>query len=175
MPLLAPIVLLHGPEGLVVCTLMAGVILIVLGACKLGVMIKYIPYPVVTGFTSGIAIIILSTQIRDFFGLQDKLPPDFIGKLRALAEHFQPNWAAVFLATLATLAVWLWPKKLGRHLPGSIVIVILATVASVTFHFTENYGIQTIGTAFGDMGGACRCRTGRRCRSMNGARCCRRR
>ncbi len=61
----------------------------------MGSLIKYIPYPVVTGFTSGIAIIILSTQIRDFFGLNEKLPPDFIGKLRLLAENFQPNWATV--------------------------------------------------------------------------------
>jgi SulP family sulfate permease len=151
VPLLAPIVLLHGPEALVVCAMMAGVILFVLGASKLGTLIKFIPYPVVTGFTSGIAIIILSTQIRDFFGLQNKLPPDFIGKLRALAENFQPNWATVFLATLATLAIWFWPKKIGRHLPGSIVVVILVTLASVIFHFTEKFGIQTLGTAFGDM------------------------
>jgi SulP family sulfate permease len=151
VPLLAPIVMLHGPAALVVCAMMAGVILFVLGASKLGTLIKFIPFPVVTGFTSGIAIIILSTQIRDFFGLQNKLPPDFIGKLRALAENFQPNWATVFLATLATVAIWFWPKKIGRHLPGSIVIVILVTVASVIFHFTEKLGIQTLGTAFGDM------------------------
>jgi SulP family sulfate permease len=151
VPLLAPIVMLHGPEALVVCAMMAGVILFVLGASKLGTLIKFIPYPVVTGFTSGIAIIILSTQIRDFFGLQNKLPPDFIGKLRALAGNFEPNWATVFLATLATLAIWFWPKKIGRHLPGSIVVVILVTLASVIFHFTEKFGIQTLGTAFGDM------------------------
>ena len=151
VPLLAPIVMLHGPEGLVVCTLMAGVILFALGAGRLGNLIKFIPFPVVTGFTSGIAIIILSTQIRDFFGLQIKLPPDFIGKLRALAGNFEPNRATLLLATLATLAIWFWPKKLGRHLPGSIVVVILATVASVIFHFPENHGIQTIGLAFGDM------------------------
>jgi sulfate permease, SulP family len=151
VPLLAPIVMLHGPAGLVVCTLMAGVILIVLGASKLGTLIKFIPYPVVTGFTSGIAIIILSTQIRDFFGLQNKLPPDFIGKLRALAGNFEPNWVTVMLATLATLAIWFWPKKIGRHLPGSIVVVIFVTLASVFFHFTEKFGIQTLGTAFGDM------------------------
>jgi SulP family sulfate permease len=151
VPLLAPIVMLHGPEALVVCAMMAGVILFVLGASKLGTLIKFIPYPVVTGFTSGIALIILSTQIRDFFGLQNKLPPDFIGKLRALAGNFEPNWATVFLATLATLAIWFWPKKIGRHLPGSIVIVILVTVAAVIFHFTEKFGIQTLGTAFGDM------------------------
>src|SRR5277367_2640758 len=151
VPLLAPIVVKHGPEALVVCAMMAGVILIVLGASKLGTLIKFIPYPVVTGFTSGIAIIIMSTQIRDFFGLQNKLPPDFFGKLRMLAENFQPNWATVVLATLATLAIWFWPKKIGRHLPGSIVVVILVTLASVFFHFNENFGIQTLGTAFGEM------------------------
>jgi SulP family sulfate permease len=151
VPLLAPIVMLHGPEALVVCAMMAGVILFVLGASKLGTLIKFIPYPVVTGFTSGIAIIILSTQIRDFFGLSEKLPPDFFGKLRTLAENFSPNWATVILATLASLAIWFWPRKIGRHLPGSIVVVILVTVASVIFHFNEKFGIETLGTAFGEM------------------------
>jgi sulfate permease, SulP family len=151
VPLLAPIVMKHGPEALVVCALMAGVILIVLGASKLGTLIKFIPYPVVTGFTSGIAIIIISTQIRDFFGLQNKLPPDFIGKLGTLAENFQPNWATVVLATLATLAIWFWPQKIGRHVPGSIVIVILTAAASVFFHFPARFGIQTLGTQFGGM------------------------
>ncbi len=151
VPLLAPIVMKHGPEALVVCAMMAGVILIVLGASKLGTLIKYIPYPVVTGFTSGIAIIIVSTQIRDFFGLQNKLPPDFIGKLRALTENFQPNWPTVVLATLATLAIWFWPQKIGRRIPGSILIVVLAAAASVFFHLNEKFGIQTLGTAFGNM------------------------
>jgi SulP family sulfate permease len=151
VPLLAPIVMKHGPEALVVCAMMAGVILIVLGASKLGTLIKYIPFPVVTGFTSGIAIIIMSTQIRDFFGLQNKLPPDFIGKLQTLAQNFQPNWPTVLLAVAATLAVWFWPQKIGRHVPGSIVIVILAAAASVFFHFNEKFGIQTLGTAFGEM------------------------
>jgi SulP family sulfate permease len=151
VPLLAPIVMKHGPEALVVCAMMAGVILIVLGASKLGTLIKFIPYPVVTGFTSGIAIIIISTQIRDFFGLQNKLPPDFIGKLRSLAENFQPNWPTVLLAAAATLAIWFWPKKIGRRIPGSIVIVVLAAAASVFFHFNEKFGIQTLGTAFGEM------------------------
>jgi SulP family sulfate permease len=163
VPLLAPIVLLHGPEALVVCALMAGVILFVLGACKLGTMIRYIPFPVVTGFTSGIAIIIMSTQIRDFFGLQIKLPPDFMGKIRDLvgerdllgAYHFhlnfQPNLPTVLLAVTATLAIWFWPKKIGRRVPGSMVVVILATVASVVFSFNEKFGIATLGSQFGAM------------------------
>lgn len=151
VPLLAPIVMKHGPEALVVCTLMAGVILIVLGACKLGTMIKYIPFPVVTGFTSGIAIIIISTQIRDFFGLPQKLPPDFTGKLGVLAGNFQPNWPTVLLAILATLAIWYWPKKIGRFVPGSIVVVVLATVISVHFQFHDKWGIATLGSQFGEM------------------------
>jgi SulP family sulfate permease len=151
VPLLAPIVLVHGPQALVVCALMAGVILFVLGACKLGTMIKYIPFPVVTGFTSGIAIIILSTQIKDFFGLSQKLPADFPGKLRALAENFQPNWPTVFLATAATLSIWFWPKKLGRRLPGSIAVIVVAALAVKFFHWNEQSGIQTLFSQFGEM------------------------
>ena len=151
VPLLAPIVLLHGPEALVVCALMAGVILFVLGACKLGTMIKYIPFPVVTGFTSGIAIIILSTQIRDFFGLSQKLPPDFIGKVRALAENFHPNWPTVLLAVVCTLAIWFWPKKIGHRVPGSIVVIVLASAVVKFLHWDEQFGIQTLFSQFGEM------------------------
>jgi sulfate permease, SulP family len=151
VPLLAPIVMKHGPESLVACALMAGVVLVILGATKLGSLIKYIPYPVVMGFTSGIAIIIISTQIRDFFGLQEKLPPDFIGKLAALTHNIHPNWPTFFLAIAATLAIWFWPKKIGRHIPGSIIVVVLAGAASAFFKWPENLGMQTLGTAFGEM------------------------
>ena len=157
VPLLAPIVVMMGrrarvgPEGLVVCAMMAGVILFVLGASRLGTMIKYIPFPVVTGFTSGIAIIIMSTQIRDFFGLQTKLPPDFIGKLQSLAGDFQPELADGFAGNAGTLAIWFWPKKIGHRLPGSIVVILLASLLSVYFQFKKNSDIQTLGTAFGEM------------------------
>jgi SulP family sulfate permease len=151
VPLLAPIVMKHGPEALVVCALMAGVIQIVLGACQLGSLIKYIPFPVVTGFTSGIAIIIISTQVRDFFGLPEKLPPDFIGKLETLAGSFHPNWPTVLLGVICTVAIWNWPKLAGRRIPGSIVIVVLAAAASAFFDWPDKWGIQTLGTQFGDM------------------------
>ena len=163
VPLLAPIVLLHGPEALVVCALMAGVILFALGACKLGSMIKYIPFPVVMGFTSGIAIIILSTQIRDFFGLPEKLPADFIGKFQGFFyepdangrlifhPHFHLNWPTVLLAVICTLAIWFWPKKIGRRLPGSIVVILLASFAVKFFQWDEQFGIQTLFSQFGEM------------------------
>ncbi len=158
VPLLAPIVVMagpegraFGPEGLVVCAMMAGVILFVLGATRLGSLIKFIPFPVVTGFTSGIAIIIISTQTQDFFGLPEKLPADFIGKLHALANSFEPNWPTVLLAAIATLTIWFWPKKLGHRVPGSIVVIVLASVVSVVFQFHERFGIQTLGAAFGEM------------------------
>jgi len=151
VPLLAPIVAMHGAAALVACTLMAGVILLILGICRLGTMIKYIPFPVVTGFTSGIAIIILSTQIHDFVGLNEKLPSDFVGKIATLASNFHPNWATVVVSTLAALAIWFWPKKIGRRMPGSMAIVILAAVMSWGFDWPAHFGIQTLGTAFGEM------------------------
>ena len=134
-----------------VCALMAGVILIALGAARMGTMIKYIPFPVVTGFTSGIAIIILSTQLRDFFGLSARLPSDFVEKIHAFATHFQPNWPTVLLATVSTVLIWFWPKKLGRLLPGSIVVIVFAGLASRFLDLPGGCGIQTLGTAFGDM------------------------
>jgi SulP family sulfate permease len=151
VPLLAPIVMKHGPEALVVCALMAGFILIVLGACKLGSLIRYIPFPVVTGFTSGIAIIIMSTQIRDFFGLHEKLPPDFIGKLQALVVDFHPHWSTVALGIICSLAIWYWPKRIGHRIPGSMAIVVLAAIASAVFNLPDKFGIQTLGTQFGEM------------------------
>jgi sulfate permease, SulP family len=151
VPLLAPIVLVHGPGGLVVCALMAGVVLFLLGATKMGTLIKFIPFPVVTGFTSGIAIIILSTQIRDFFGLSVKLPPDFVGKLQVLAGGFRPNWPTVGLASVSAVAIWFWPKKIGRFLPGSMAIIILAAAGAAFLHLNDRFGIQTLGTQFGTM------------------------
>src|SRR5580765_2207539 len=79
----------YGLGNLIICTIMAGVMLLVMGFTQMGTMIKYIPYPVTTGFTSGIAVLIFSTQIKDFFGLKlDKVPQDFVEKIRVLGAHF---------------------------------------------------------------------------------------
>ena len=90
----------HGLEQLILCTAMAGVILVFMGATRMGTMIKYIPYPVTTGFTCGIAVLIFSTQIKDFLGLQTgALPADFPGRMRVLGLSLSTvNWPATALA-----------------------------------------------------------------------------
>jgi len=151
VPMLVPIVAAHGPQGLVACALIAGVILIGLGVARLGTMIRFIPYPVVTGFTSGIAVIILSTQLRDFFGLSTALPADFVGKIRILISDFSPNWPTLGMALAGTLLIWFWPASLGRKLPATIVVILVAAGATALFQLNARWGIATIGSQFGDM------------------------
>ena len=147
--ILAPIVALYGPEGLVVCTLLAGVMLLVMGLTGMGTLIKFIPFPVVTGFTSGIAIIILSTQINDFFGLGLKPPSDFIGKMKMFLPNFHPNWTAAGLAASSVALIVLWPARLARRVPGSIVAIVLSAAAVMIFKIDEQFGVETIGSKFG--------------------------
>src|ERR1041385_2265592 len=89
----------YGPENLAICTIMAGVILFIMGAARLGTMIKFIPYPVTMGFTSGIAVLIFSTQIKDFFGLRvEKVPSEFVEKMKVLVAHASTaQWGTVAL------------------------------------------------------------------------------
>lgn len=137
----------YGIQNLVICTAMAGVMLVVMALARLGTMIKFIPYPVTTGFTSGIAIIIFSTQIKDFFGLNvDKVPAEFPEKMRVLAEHAGTiNWTNTALAAASLAVIILWPRKLARRVPGSIVALLLGTIVTRLFHLP----IETIGTRFG--------------------------
>ncbi len=151
VPLLAPIVAVHGPQGLVACALIAGVILIALGVTRMGSMIRFIPYPVVIGFTSGIAVIILSTQLRDFFGLSATLPADFIGKLIALATDFHPNWATVAMASVGVAMIWFWPASWARRVPASIAVILLGGVVTAVFQLGERWDIATLGSQFGAM------------------------
>src|SRR5947207_8367957 len=103
----------YGAENLAICTIMAGVILLVMGMAKLGTMIKYIPYPVTMGFTSGIAVLIFSTQIKDFFGLKvDKVPSEFIEKMKVIGEHFTTfQWPTLILAAGSFAIIKLWPRS----------------------------------------------------------------
>jgi SulP family sulfate permease len=150
--ILAPIVALHGPEGLVVCTFLSGCMLLVMGGVGMGTMIRFIPFPVVTGFTSGIAIIILSTQINDFFGLGLKgLSAEFVPKMVVIAGHFRPSPAAAILATACLLLILFWPARWARRVPGSIAAILLSAVAVYLFKLDAAPGIETIGTKFGGL------------------------
>jgi SulP family sulfate permease len=138
----------HGYEGLAVATLIAGVILIIMGIARLGSVIKFIPYPVTVGFTSGIALIIFITQIREFFGLpiQD-MPPDFIEKISVYAQHFSGvNLYAVGIGLVSLLIMIFW-KKLTDKVPGSLIAILLTTAAVQIFQLP----VDTIGSRFGDV------------------------
>ena len=137
----------YGAENLAICTIMAGAMLLIMGFARLGTMIKYIPYPVTAGFTSGIAVLIFSTQIKDFGGLTvDKVPSEFFQKMKVLIENagsFQ--WPTLLMAVASLGIIRFWPGKWQRRVPGSIVALVLATVAVAIFHPS----VETIGSKFG--------------------------
>src|SRR6266542_70605 len=137
----------YGLDNLLVCTVMAGVILAVMGFTRMGTMIKFIPYPVTMGFTCGIAVLIFSTQIKDFLGLKlDAVPADFVEKMKALGENLGTfQWPSAALALGSVLIILFWPKRLARHVPGSIVAVVSATALVSLLQIP----VETIRTRFG--------------------------
>ena len=144
--IVAGIIAKFGVSGLLIVTVMAGAILIVMGLTGLGTAVKFIPRPVIVGFTNGIAILIASTQIKDFLGLQiGSVPSEFLARMGVLAAAISTTqWPTVVLST-ASLALILVIPRLSRRIPGSIVAVALAT-ASVAFFALP---VATIGSAFG--------------------------
>src|SRR5437868_1014558 len=142
----AGIVAVHGLDGLFMCTMMAGVLLVVLGATGMGSAVKFIPRPVVIGFTNGIAVLIASTQIKDFFGLHAaKVPGEFWLRMKVLAAAFPTwSWRATLLA-VCTVAVMLACRALSNRIPGPIIAMLGATLAVYLLKFP----VETIGTKFG--------------------------
>jgi SulP family sulfate permease len=142
----AAIVNKHGLDGLFMCTMMAGVILVVLGVTGLGTAVKYIPRPVVIGFTNGIAVLIASTQIKDFFGLTiPEVPSEFLGRLEAIAAHWHTlSWSATTMAG-AALAGMLWLRRRAPQVPGSVVALLLGTGVA----WSAALPLETIVTRFG--------------------------
>src|SRR5271169_4517274 len=130
----AGIIAKHGIDGLFMCTMMAGVLLVLLGVTGMGTMVKYFPRPVVVGFTNGIAILIASTQIRDFFGLKmEHVPGDFFHRMGAIAEHFYTlNWAATAVG-VTSLLVMILCLRFFKRVPGAIVVCFGATAAVSLF------------------------------------------
>ena len=142
----AGIVATYGLDGLFMCTLMAGVILIGLGLTGLGTSVKYIPRPVVIGFTNGIAILIASTQIRDFFGLRTPaLPGDFLGRARVLAAYANTISVPSTTVAIITVATVLALRRVSRRIPGSIIALLLGTAIA----WVMGLPIETIGERFG--------------------------
>ena len=148
----------YGMQGLTIATLMAGVFLILFGVLHLGTIIKYIPYPIVVGFTSGIAVTIFTTQVKDLLGMQmDKVPADFIEKWGAYLQHLgdiDPWSAMVGIVSVALIASWpMLARRFHlsplRSLPGSLVAIIIMTIAALLLkHYAGITSIETIGDRF---------------------------
>ena len=142
----AGIVAVHGVDGLFMCTVMAGILLVIMGATGLGTGVKFIPRPVVIGFTNGIAVLIASTQVKDFLGLHlEKVPGVFWLRVEALAQNFHTlsyQATALAIGTLLTLIVC---RSISARIPGPIVALILGTLA---VYFLK-LPVETIGTRFG--------------------------
>ena len=142
-----------GLEGLAVATFMAGLILVLMGLFKLGTVIKFIPYPIVVGFTAGIALTILSTQVNDFLGmgLRD-LPGDFVTKWGVYFSNFDHIHIPTLLVALASLAIIIVTPKISKRLPGALLaIVVITAVVYVLKIYDPALGITTIGDRFGGM------------------------
>lgn len=146
------IISLYGLEGLALATFMAGCILVLLGLFRLGTVIKFIPYPIVVGFTAGIAVTIFSTQMPDFFGLtiDEKVPGDFIGKWGVYLRHFSTADMTTAVVGLLSLAIIIITPKISKRIPGALTAIVVVTlllwIAKEYFGVT---GVQTIGDRFG--------------------------
>ncbi|HEY2117756.1 MAG TPA: sulfate permease [Candidatus Acidoferrum sp.] len=136
----------YGIAGLFTCTMLAGVILVIMGITGLGALVKYFPRPVVVGFTNGIAILIASTQLRDFFGLRmEHVPGDFFHRMGALAQNFHTLNPVATILGVVSLIVMIVCVKYFKKIPGAILVCFGATAAVRLFHLP----IETIGTRFG--------------------------
>jgi len=146
----AGIVAAHGVDGLFLCTVMAGALLVIMGLTGLGTAVKFIPRPVVIGFTNGIGVLIASTQVKDFFGLHlGTVPGVFWLRMEALATHFKTlSFESTALAVFTLLTVIIC-RGISARIPGSIVALLLATCAVYCFKLP----VETIGTRFGELPG----------------------
>jgi len=144
--IVAGIILRFGVSGLALVGIMAGVLLLVMGFTGLGTAVKYIPRPVIIGFTNGIALLIASTQIKDFLGLKTPaVPGDFLGRMNVLARCAGTmRWQTVAVAGASLAIILLWPR-LTKRIPGSIIALFLLTAITAGLHLP----IETIGTKFG--------------------------
>ena len=146
------IVAQYGISGLIVATVLAGIILVLMGIFKLGSIIKFIPYPIVVGFTSGIAVVIFSTQVKDFLGLTiENLPSEFIPQWGAYFTHLATFRLHEFLLSLGCLLVIIFWPKVTNKVPGSLIAIILGTAASILLTKFGVAEFATIGSKFPEL------------------------
>jgi SulP family sulfate permease len=141
------IVAQYGLANLLICTMMAGVMLLAMGALRLGALIKFIPLPVIIGFTNGIAVLIFLSQIRDFLGLQTgPLPAEFFSLIRTLSAHLDTiSWPTVALSVASLAALLVWPRRWATRLPAPVVVLVVGSAAAVLLALP----VETIGSRFG--------------------------
>ena len=139
----------YGMSGLAIATFMAGAFLILMGILHLGTIIKYIPYPIVVGFTSGIALTIFATQIKDLFGLQiESVPAGFLDKWAVYFQHFDTvSWWSL-LVGVGSILIIVFTPKISRKIPGSLVAIIIMTIICLILRGVGVEGIETIGDRF---------------------------
>ena len=146
------IVAQYGISGLIIATVLAGIILVLMGIFKLGSIIKFIPYPIVVGFTSGIAVVIFSTQVKDFLGLTiENLPSEFIPQWSAYFSHIATFQLHEFLLSLGCLLVIIFWPKVTNKVPGSLIAIIIGTAASVLLLKFTGIEFATIGSKFPEL------------------------
>lgn len=136
----------YGMDGLIASTIMAGIIMVILGLFKMGSIIKFIPYPITTGFTSGIALVIFSSQIKDFFGLKiGEVPAEFVLKWKIYIENFNTfNIESLALGILSLIIIIFWPK-INKKIPGTLIALVVSTLIASFF----SLDVETIGSKFG--------------------------
>lgn len=142
-----------GLSGLMLATMLAGIFLILLGVCHLGTIIKFIPYPIVVGFTSGIAVTIFTTQIKDLFGLTiaGKMPGDFLSKWLVYFQNFDTvDWVTTAIGVLSIVIIALTPK-VSKKVPGSLVAIIVMTIGVYFLNTYIDMKVLTIGDQFGEI------------------------
>lgn len=149
--IVAGIVAKFGMQGLIIASIMAGIILVAMGLLKLGGVFKFIPYPIVVGFTSGIAVTIFSTQMKDFFGYTIDIPSGFLPEWGAYLSNLgNINWAEAAASMICLIVLLFW-SRLSKKVPGSLIALVIGTVASVCLDRFAGIQLATIGSKFPEL------------------------
>ena len=152
---IAGIIAKFGMTGLTIATIMAGVMLVVMGLCRMGAVFKFIPYPIVVGFTSGIALTIFSTQMKDFFGMADvAVPSGFIPQWVCYFQNIgNINWPEAALSFFCLLTIIIWNRYVTRKVPGALIALLLGTAIAIILNSTAGMEFATIGSKFPSLAG----------------------